>query len=381
MDRSEYDLGFFHRAGMHRRACASCGEAFWTLGEHTRCQEAPCTPYGFLGSPGLARSRSASEMRETYLGFFERRGHTRLRRYPTIARWRNDVFFTQASIYDFQPWVTTGVLPPPANPLTLSQPCLRFIDLDEVGRSGRHFTLFEMLAHHAFNRPDHEVYFKDRTVELCHELLTGELGCDPRAITYKEEAWEGGGNLGPSLSVGLAGLEVATLVFMEYVRDGTGLRPMPLTVVDTGYGLERLTWLSQGTRTAYEAVFGELLEELRRTFAPRESALLLDHARALNFLLTDGIVPSNSQAGYFARLLIRRVVRTLGEAPEAPGIVALLDRVGRMVARDYPEVGEHREDLARVVGAEVDRYEETLGRAREQIQREQARRRTSGGAI
>ena len=56
-----------------------------------------------------------------------------------VARWRNDVFFTQASIYDFQPWVTNGTMPPPANPLTISQPVLRFIDLEEVGRSGRAF--------------------------------------------------------------------------------------------------------------------------------------------------------------------------------------------------------------------------------------------------
>ena len=223
MDPGEYDLEFFRKNGFRRRSCPGCGAAFWTLGDHDRCQEAPCREYGFIGRPLFARSYGLREMREAYLGFFERRGHTRLRRYPTVARWRNDVFFTQASIYDFQPWVTSGATPPPANPLTISQPSLRFIDLEEVGRSGRHFTLFEMMAHHAFNRPDHEVYFKDRCAELCHELLTSELGADPRAITYKEEVWEGGGNLGPSLSVGASGLELATLVFMEYVRDGDRL--------------------------------------------------------------------------------------------------------------------------------------------------------------
>jgi alanyl-tRNA synthetase len=323
----------------------------------------------------------ASEMRETYLSFFERHGHTRLRRYPTVARWRNDVFFTQASIYDFQPWVTTGVLPPPANPLTISQPCVRFIDLDEVGRSGRHLTLFEMLAHHAFNRPDHEVYFKERCVELCHEFFTQELGADPREISYKEEEWEGGGNLGPSLSVGLRGLEVATLVFMEYVRDGTALKPMPLTVVDTGYGLERMAWLSQGTNTVYEAVFGASYDELRRAFPARETAVLIDHARALNFLLTDGVVPSNSKEGYFARLLVRRILRTLSGVADAPGIVALVERVGKDLARDFPEIGAHRDDLQKVVEAEVERYGEALVRARDQVRRQAARRKKEGGAI
>jgi alanyl-tRNA synthetase len=381
MDPSEYDLEFFRTGGFHRRTCSGCGHAFWTLGDHTRCQEAPCVEYGFLGHPVFRRPYSYAEMRETYLAFFEHRGHTRIRRYPTVARWRNDVFFTQASVYDFQPWVTSGAIPPPANPLTLSQPCLRFIDLEEVGRSGRHLTEFEMAAHHAFNRPDHEVYFKERCVDLCHELLTSELGTDPRSITYKEEVWEGGGNLGPSLSVGALGLELATLVFMEYLRDGDALRPMPLTVVDTGYGLDRFTWASQGTRNVYEAVFGASYEEVRRTFPPREAAILLDHARALNFLLTDGLVPSNSKAGYFVRLLIRRSLRLLSKVPGAPEIYALLDRTARDLAAHYPELGEHRDDLHRVVAAEVERYGEALDRARATIRRHEERTRTTGGRV
>ncbi len=339
MDIAEYDLSFFHREGFHRRACAVCGAAFWSLGDHDRCQEAPCRDYGFLGHPGFNRPYELRAMREKYLTYFEARGHTRLRRYPTVARWRNDVFFTQASIYDFQPWVTSGAILPPANPLTISQPVLRFIDLAEVGHSGRHLTLFEMMAHHAFNRPDHEVYWKDRTVELCHELLVGDLGADPRGITYKEEVWEGGGNLGPSLSVGLLGLELGTLVFMEYIRNGDAVRPMPLTVVDTGYGLERFTWMSQGTKTAYEAVFGREYDELRRTFPPAEAAILIDHARALNFLLTDGVVPSNSKEGYFARLLLRRSDPDprAGSRGSRPPPVARPDR-----ARDRPRLPRGR---------------------------------------
>ncbi|MGA9839068.1 MAG: alanine--tRNA ligase [Thermoplasmata archaeon] len=381
MDTSEYDLPFFHRAGFHRRACTVCGSAFWTLGDHDRCQEAPCRDYGFVGHPGFAHALEPRAMREKYLSFFEQRGHTRVRRYPTVARWRNDVFFTQASIYDFQPWVTSGAIPPPANPLTISQPVLRFIDLEEVGRSGRHFTLFEMMAHHAFNRPDHEVYFKDRTTELCHELLTAELGADPKAITYKEEVWEGGGNLGPSLSVGLLGLELGTLVFMEYLRDGDAVRPMPLTVVDTGYGLERFAWMSQGTKTAYEAVFGRAYEELRRTFPPRDAAILIDHARAINFLITDGVVPSNSKEGYFARLLLRRSIRILQRTPEAPELLAVLDAAGREIAHDFPEVGAHRDDLHRVVEAEVERFAESIERARGTIRRYDERTRATGGHI
>lgn len=64
MDPSEYDLSIFHRLGMARRVCPGCGHAFWTLGDHTRCQEAPCTPYGFIGHPIFRRSYPLSEMRE-----------------------------------------------------------------------------------------------------------------------------------------------------------------------------------------------------------------------------------------------------------------------------------------------------------------------------
>jgi alanine--tRNA ligase len=253
--------------------------------------------------------------------------------------------------------------------------------LEEVGRSGRHFTLFEMLAHHAFNRPDHEVYFKDRCTELCHELLVETLGAPPKSLTYKEEVWEGGGNLGPSLSVSAAGLEVATLVFMEYVRDGEKLKPMPLTVVDTGYGLERLVWASHGTKSAYEPVFGAEYEELRRSFAPHDAAVLVDHARALNFLLTDGVVPSNSKEGYFVRLLLRRSLRLLGKVPDGPDIYAILERTGREIARDFPEIGAHRDDLRRVVEAEVERYGEAIDRARQTIRRAEERIRSTGGHV
>ena len=381
MDPSEYDLKFFRQEGFHRRTCAVCGVPFWTLGDLDRCQEDPCTPYSFIGASGFNRALSPAEMRELFLSFFERNGHTRVGRYPIVARWRNDVFFTQASVYDFQPWVTSGQILPPANPLTISQPCLRLNDLVEIGHSGRHFSEFEMMAHHAFNRPGHEIYFKDRTTELCHGLLTRELGVDPRKISYKEEAWEGGGNLGPSLSVGLLGLELATLVFMEYTRDGDRLKPMPLTVVDTGYGLERFTWMSQGTPTAYEANLGELYDDLRTVVLPHEAAILADHARAVNYLLTDGVVPSNVKEGYYARLLIRRMLRILARAQGTPDFLQIIDRSGRDIARTYPEIGQHRDDLRRVLQAEIERFDESMRRGRIQVRRMEERLQKDGRTV
>jgi Alanyl-tRNA synthetase len=179
MMENEYQLEYFRSEGLTRNICTSCGKAFWTRDpDRTVCGDAPCEPYQFIGNP-IFRPHTVDEMREAYLSFFEKQGHTRIDRYPVAARWRDDIYLTIASIADFQPFVTSGVVPPPANPLTISQPCIRLNDLDSVGRSGRHLTCFEMMAHHAFNSDEKEVYWKDRTVELCDQLLTS-LGATKR---------------------------------------------------------------------------------------------------------------------------------------------------------------------------------------------------------
>jgi len=89
-----------------------------------------------------------------------------------VARRRDDIYFTIASIADFQPHVTSGEVPPPANPLVISQPCIRFSDVDSVGRSGRHLTIFEMMGHHAFNSREGYIYWTEETVEFKKEDLT-----------------------------------------------------------------------------------------------------------------------------------------------------------------------------------------------------------------
>ncbi|HUU07350.1 MAG TPA: alanine--tRNA ligase-related protein, partial [Thermoplasmata archaeon] len=363
MEPMDYELEFFTGNGFQRKQCKGCGRFFWTLGNRDSCGEAPCVEYTFIGNPLFKEKMNVHEMRESFLSFLEREGHTRVARYPITARWRDDVFFTQASIYGFQPWVIQGVVDPPANPLGISQTCVRFNDIDNVGKTGSHLTMFEMMAHHVFNKKDKPIYWKERTTELCHEFLTKVQGLDPKAVSYSEAWWEGGGNAGPCLEVFLGGVEVATLVFMEYSTANGHQTPLDMQVVDTGYGLERLTWISQGTPSAYEAVFGDVLRELKelsgtdteeRTLAeyakvagsmkienaadvralradtaarvgmdvdefvrqirPFESMYVVcDHTRALMFMLSDGTVPSNVRQGYFARLLVRRALREMSQ--------------------------------------------------------------------
>jgi alanyl-tRNA synthetase len=353
-------------------------------------------------------------MREEFLSFLEKEGHKRVGRYPIVARWRDDVFYTQASIYPFQPWVIEGISSPPANPLGISQTCVRFNDIDNVGKTGQHLTMFEMMAHHVFNRKGKRVYFKERTVEICHRLLSDALGIPPGEVRYAEAWWEGGGNSGPCFEVLLGGAELATLVFMVYREENGKRTPLDTKVVDTGYGLERLAWISQGTPSAYEAAFGPYLETLtaeagvkpdpmvmgeysklagmlkaerglditelreetaKRLGMPLEELMehvqpmehlyaICDHARALSFILSDGIVPSNVKEGYFARLLVRKSMRSI----DVLGLdLSLTDLVGMQIDHlrsDFPDLAENREGILKLVEIERKKFKETLAKGR-----------------
>lgn len=419
MAESDFQLKFFLDNGFKRKQCPKCNRFFWSLGDWETCGEPPCEEYTFIGHSPVKEPLTLHETREAYLSFFEKNGHGRVKRYPIVARWRDDVFFTQASIYDFQPWVLNGVIDPPANPLTISQTCVRFNDIDNVGKTGRHFTFFEMLAHHAFNKPHKEIYFKDRTVELCHRFFSERLGIDPKKLHYIEEWWEGGGNAGPCVEVLLEGVEVATLVFMMYRETPEGRKMMDMTVVDTGYGLERICWVTQGKTSAYEAVFGPVVEwlkgvcnvsvdervlteyskiagamnmktaadvrklreltaerigitydELMKIVAPLEDIYVVcDHSRALMLLLNDGVVPSNVREGYFARMLVRRALRSIRTLGIQIKLADVVDRQIDFFEKIVPELPGNREDILNLVNVEEARYWETLDRGKVMVQK------------
>lgn len=418
MNPEEYNLNFFKENKFFRKKCQSCERYFWTQDENKEiCGEPPCGEYTFIGNSPMNKAMNLHEMRNFYLKFFEENNHTIINRYPIIARWRDDVFFTQASIYDFQPHVLNGTVEPPANPLTISQPCIRFNDIDNVGKTGRHFTMFEMMAHHCFNKKDKFVYFKDRTVELCNILLTERLGIKPEHISYIEGEWEGGGNAGPCFEVIVDGIELATLVFMMY-QDMNGTRKlMDMQVVDTGYGLERFVWMSQGKENAYESIFNlkflkekfgikenedtrKILkeyskvsgffnveskkdlrilreevakrinidvEELKKIMIPYENIYAIaDHSRGLMFLLNDGVVPSNTKAGYFARLLVRRIMRSLREINKffkTDVKIKISEIVERQIydfKDDFNELIENKDEILKICDIEEEKYKNTI---------------------
>ncbi len=164
---------------------------------------------------------------------------TSIARYPVVARWRNDVEFTNAGIFCFQPYCVTGEMEPPANPLIQPQFCVRFNDLDNIGLTGRHYSGFVMLGIQVFNSKDKFVFFKDECVEFNFNWLTKGLGIPKEEITFVEDVWAGGGNLGPSIEYFVRGLELGNMVFMQYKTFPDGSREeLSIKIIDTGIGLE-----------------------------------------------------------------------------------------------------------------------------------------------
>lgn len=120
-----------------------------------------------------------------------------------------------------------------------------------------------MLGIQTFNYPDKYVFFKDECIEFNYRWLTEELGIEPDDITFIEDVWAGGGNLGPCVEYFANGLEIGDMVFMQYkyFPDGS-LEELPIKVIDTGIGLERIPWLINGTPTSYVDVFKNSLQFL-----------------------------------------------------------------------------------------------------------------------
>ncbi len=407
-----YRVDLFEREGFQRKRCSACGRTFWTLDPERRtCGDTPCDEYAFIDRPPIKKRYTLAGMERTFLKFFEGHGHTIMHRYPVVARWRDDIFLTIASIADFQPWVTSGMVPPPANPLVISQPSIRLNDIDNVGRSGRHFTLFFMGGHHAFNSRDKHIYWTDDTVALCHEFFTDKLGINPVEITYVQDFWEGGGNAGEDFEVNVRGLELATLVFMHYQLEDGRRRELPLKIVDTGYGIERLVWASQGTPSSYEAIFGPIVKKLRklsgvkmppedvlrehsklaglmdietgrdlvalrskvsertgldvreldRIMVPLEAVYAIaDHLRCLAFMFGDGITPSNMGGGYLSRLVLRRTLRLMRELNLREPLARLMEIELDQLIPAFPEFRERKSYILEVIDLEERRYRDTL---------------------
>jgi len=425
-DKKYYTVELFNELGFIWKECSVCGTGYWTLdADRNVCGETSCVGrYQFIGQT-LAGGWDFHTTIKKWTDFFERHGHTKLTAYPVVARWRDDMEFTIASIADFQPWVLRKVVPPPANPLVVPQPCIRFggdfNDLDNIGKTGRHFTTFIMGGQHAFYGKGLEGgYWMDHCIELNWKFLTAEMKIPPEEITYVSSFWLGGGNFGPTLEAFARGLEFVNNVFMAYELLGNGqYRQMDMRVIDVGWGIERIAWLTQGTPTIYEATFGPVLDwliaesgievdwdflnrynplsgllnvdeavnidherhkiakmmdieltELNGKLGPIEALYAIaDHTRTLVFTLADGAIPSNVGGGYNLRTVLRRAISLTDVYNYEIDLVELLFKHIEYLKKSYPGVEKGRDVIQEIFLVEKKRFATTMKKGERHVSR------------
>jgi alanyl-tRNA synthetase len=364
------------------------------------------------------------EIRRRFVDHFAATGHVQLPSGSLVPpAWDQSVLITTAGMQPLKRYFL-GQEEPPNKRLITVQKCFRTVDIDEVGRTAHHLTFFEMLGNFSigdyFKRfaveqawqlvtspdgfgfdPDRlwaTVYRGDEKVEADEEAIALwlEVGVPPERILRlgSDNFWQAGPvgpcgpcselhyDRGPEFACGRPDcgpdcdcdrfIEFWNLVFMQYnMLDDGSLEPLPHPSIDTGAGLERVTMLAQGVDSAYLTdAFGDLIEVIegwsgakygRSQEETKALKVLADHGRAMSFLATDGIEPSNEGRGYVLRRVIRRAVqhgRRIGLEGEA--VNRLHDRVVELLGDAHPELREHSAHVAGVLRAEEERFSRTL---------------------
>lgn len=278
--KSPWPTKFLSEQGFVRKQCVHCHKYFWTANpDRPDCGDSTCAGgYSFLHPDTPPENRLSYH--QAWVDFQKsftttRIPHAVVRRYPVVARWRRDVDFVAAGIYCFQPFCVSGESEPPGNPLIQCQFCLRFNDLDNIGKTGRHYSGFNMLGIQVFNHAakesgpkepygeTEEVYWKDSCIENNYRWCTETLKLKKEDLTFIEDVWQGGGNCGSCVEYFCGGLEIGNMVFTEYAVSFEGtFSPIETKVVDVGIGLERIPWLVNGGWTSYLDVFDYILPVL-----------------------------------------------------------------------------------------------------------------------
>jgi alanyl-tRNA synthetase len=373
----------------------------------------------------------ADEIRQTYLSYFEQRGH-KIVPSASLVPLSHDpsVLLTTAGMQPFKPYFL-GQEEPPARRIADVQKCFRTTDIEQVGNTARHLTCFEMLGNWSFGD-----YFKEESIPMGWELSTQGFGLDPNSIWVtvfggddelglgpdteaieiwiaqgvpgerivrlprEENFWQAGpvGPCGPSSEMyldrgegfGDAGdlpgddtdrfVEYWNHVFMTYdlAEDGT-LSPLPMNNIDTGMGLERMAAILQGVPSVFDTdvlrPLIDLTEEISgRSYdqdpaTTRAMRIVADHSRGMTFLLADGVVPSNEDRGYILRRVMRRAIQQGRTLQlEAPWLGKLADRTIEILGGTYPELVAERETIHRWVNDEEESFARTLERGTELLE-------------
>ncbi|HEV8662308.1 MAG TPA: alanine--tRNA ligase [Candidatus Methylomirabilis sp.] len=364
---------------------------------------------------------SGAELRETFLRYFEERGHARVRSSPLVPKDDPTLLFTNAGMVQFKD-VFLGREQRPYTRATTVQKCVRaggkHNDLENVGRTARHHTFFEMLGNFSFGD-----YFKREAIAYGWELLTVRLGLPQerlwatifreddeafglwREVTgipadrivrlgEKDNFWAMGDtgpcgpcseiviDQGPGVGCGRPTCDIAcgcdrflelwNLVFMQFDRaaDGT-MTPLPKPSIDTGAGLERIAAVLQGVQSNFDTdllrpIIAQVEELTGKPYGAdaRDDVsmrVIADHARAVAFLVTDGVLPSNEGRGYVLRRILRRALRharLLGI--DGPFLGRVTGRVVDVMGDAYPELRQAQERVAREALAEEERFGHAL---------------------
>jgi alanyl-tRNA synthetase len=369
---------------------------------------------------------TTSEIREQFLAYFEVRGHRRVSSSSLVPAGDPTLLFTNAGMNQFKD-VFLGREPRDYKRATTSQKCVRaggkHNDLENVGRTARHHTFFEMLGNFSFGD-----YFKKEAIDFAWELITKVYGLDVERLWFtvfegddkvpadeaaiqlwiaagarpervlrfgkKDNFWSMGetGPCGPcseihyfrgaDLSKNVGALvngegddtmEIWNLVFMQYDRDADGtLNPLPAPSVDTGAGLERVAAVLQNADTNYDI---DLFTPIMRKISALGGAayggrmdheidtairVLCDHSRAATFLISDGVIPSNEGRGYVLRRIIRRAIRFGRKLPQPLLLSMLVDSVIESMGSAYPELLQRRSSVLKTLESEEERFAKTL---------------------
>ena len=382
--------------------------------------------------------RSASDVRQSFLQFFEERGHRLVASSPLVPHGDATLLFTNAGMVQFKDYFL-GLDQPESKRAATSQKCLRVSgkhnDLENVGPSPRHHTFFEMLGNFSFGD-----YFKAEAIEFGWDLVTRVWGLDPKVLSAtvfeeddeaaelwrkisglppgrihrcgkKDNFWAMGdtGPCGPCSEIFVdlqprlpevgwdegtdSGryLEIWNLVFMQFDRAGDGtLTPLPNPSIDTGAGLERVTAVLQGVDSNYDTDLFQPILSATATLAKSSYGadrerdvsmrVIADHLRAVSFLLADGVIPGNEGRGYVLRRVLRRAVRhgmRLGF--DEPFLHRLVPVLGEVMGQAYPELAATRAATVGTVRAEEEKFLSTVANASKQVQEtiEDARRQGS----
>jgi alanyl-tRNA synthetase len=406
-----YKVGLFSEQGYVRKSCSVCKRFFWTL-ESSRqsCPDHSDDTYSFIGNPPTKKRFDYSEAWRQVESFFVKNGHASVSRYPVVCRWRDDLYFTIASIVDFQRVMGSKVIFEfPANPLVVPQTCLRFKDIENVGVTGRHFSSFCMIGQHSI--PNGKGYWKDECVDLDFRLLTDAFGINKNEIVFVEDVWAGGGSFGSSLEFYVRGLELGNAVFTEFQGELGNHTTLDQRIIDMGAGLERFAWITMGTPTAYDCCFGPITQKLiqqagieadpkiltryfteiakslqkyhdlsqvrraaikasglsddklNRIITPLEGIYLIaDHLRTLIFAISDGALPSNVSGGYNLRMILRRIMATMDRLGLKLDLNELIDSHIDYLKITYPELEQYRNEVKTIIGIEISRYHESKSR-------------------